>query len=107
MSSGTVLAGRDGCTAMEPGPPSASRRLDVGGPDHLTPLLGFVGNELAKFRWRARKDRATHVGKPRLDLRIGKASINFLIEPVHNLCRRVLGHSDALPCGRLVAWNKL
>src|SRR5262249_42204066 len=24
-------------------------RLDAGGPDHLTPLLGFVGNEFAEF----------------------------------------------------------
>jgi hypothetical protein len=24
-------------------------RLDVGGPDHLGPLLGFVGNQLSKL----------------------------------------------------------
>jgi len=41
-------------------------RLDVGSPDHLGPLLGFVGDE------RADKGRASQVGKPRLDLGIGE-----------------------------------
>jgi hypothetical protein len=34
---------------------SASRLLDVGGPDHLAPFLGFVGDELAKVSGRTRK----------------------------------------------------
>ena len=29
---------------------TASVRLDVEGPDHLAPLLGFVNDELAEFR---------------------------------------------------------
>src|SRR5579864_3091081 len=28
---------------------AGSLRLDAGGPDHLTPLLGFVGDELAEL----------------------------------------------------------
>ena len=28
---------------------AASVRLDVGGPDHLAPLLGFVGDETEKW----------------------------------------------------------
>jgi hypothetical protein len=31
------------------GSEKASFRLDVGRPDHLTPLLGFVGDELAEI----------------------------------------------------------
>src|SRR5215469_18113899 len=34
-----------------------SLRLDVGRPDHLAPLLGFVGHELAEVGGRARKHR--------------------------------------------------
>src|SRR5262245_54398196 len=35
-----------------------SLRLDVGRPDHLGPLLGLVGDELAEVGGRARKRRA-------------------------------------------------
>src|SRR5262245_44069630 len=39
--------------------PDRLLRLDVGGPDHLAPLLGFVGDELAEVRRRACKRFAT------------------------------------------------
>src|SRR5262245_26883976 len=35
-----------------------SLRLDVGGPDHLAPFLGFVGDEPSKVGGRTRKHRA-------------------------------------------------
>ena len=35
-----------------------SLRLDVGYPNHLGPLLGFLGDELANLGSRARKRRA-------------------------------------------------
>src|ERR1700756_4748856 len=38
-------------------------RLDVGRPDHLAPLLGFVGNVFAEVGGRAWKHSATKVGK--------------------------------------------
>src|SRR5262245_61858487 len=38
---------------------TASVRLDVGRPDHLAPLLSFVGNELSKVGGRANERRAT------------------------------------------------
>jgi hypothetical protein len=44
----------------------ASLRLDVEGPDHLAPLLGFVGDELGEVSRRARKRRAAEVGSLRL-----------------------------------------
>ena len=40
-------------------PAPASVCLDVGGPDHLAPLLGFFGDELSKIGRRAWKDRGT------------------------------------------------
>src|SRR5262249_24666574 len=44
--------------------------LEVGRPDHLGPLLGVVGNELAEIGGRAGKQRAAEVEQPRLELRI-------------------------------------
>src|SRR5215471_5756283 len=43
-----------------------SLRLDVGRPDHLGPLPGFVGDELAEVAGRAWKLGAAKVGKARL-----------------------------------------
>ena len=37
-----------------------SLRLDIRRPDHLAPLLGFVGDELAEIARRARNRHAAH-----------------------------------------------
>src|SRR5262245_10449865 len=58
---------------------AVSVRLDVGRPDHLAPLLGFVGDELAEIGGRADKRRASKVGKPRLYLGIGEAALISLL----------------------------
>src|SRR6186713_39803 len=47
-----------------------SLRLDVGRPDHLAPLLGLVGDELAEVGGRKREHVAAQFGKPRLQLGI-------------------------------------
>src|SRR2546421_11662926 len=52
-------------------------RLDVGGPDYLAPLLGFVGHELAEVGRRTWKSGATEFGEPRLYLGIGKAGVDL------------------------------
>src|SRR5262249_46714520 len=39
-------------------------RLDVGGPDHLAPLLGLVGDELAEVGGRAREHVASPAARP-------------------------------------------
>src|SRR5436309_3426116 len=57
----------------------ASLRLDVEGPDDVAPLLGFVGDELAKVGGREREHVAAQVGKPRLDLGISEASVDLLV----------------------------
>src|SRR5215471_7878016 len=51
---------------------TASVRLDVGRPDHLTPLVGLFGDEPADVGGRARKQHAAHFSEPRLDLGISK-----------------------------------
>src|SRR5262245_14934238 len=85
---------------------SASLRLDVEGPDEFAPLLRFVGDELAKLSGREREQVATQVGKPRLDLGIGEASADLLVELVDDLGRRGLRCADAIPGARFVARHK-
>jgi len=75
---------------------AGSLRLDVRELDHLAPLLGFVGDELAEVSGRADKRSASEVGEPGLDFGIGDASVNCLVELVNNL-RCVLGRADAEP----------
>jgi hypothetical protein len=58
---------------------SASLRLDVEGPDDVAPLLRFVGDELAKVGGRKREHGAAEIGKPRLDIGIGEASVDLLV----------------------------
>jgi hypothetical protein len=72
----------------------ASVRLDVEGPDPLGPLLGFLGDELAEVGRRTLKDRCAQVGKSCLDLGIGEGGIDFVVELVDDLGRRVLGNAD-------------
>src|SRR5579859_7972762 len=49
-----------------------SLRLDAGKPDHLAPLLGLVGDELAEIGRRARQQRGAEIGELGLDLRLGQ-----------------------------------
>src|SRR5262249_41850329 len=68
---------------------TASVCLDVGRPDHLAPLLRFVGNETAEITWRASEDDAAEVGELRLQLGIGEAGVDLLVELVDDLGRCV------------------
>ena len=47
---------------IDPTADRASLRLDVGGPDHLAPFLGFVGDELAEIGGRECEHVATEIG---------------------------------------------
>src|SRR5262249_14928496 len=84
-----------------------SLRLDVEGPDHLAPLLGVVGDELAEVGGRDDKRRASKVGKPCSHLGIGEARVDLPVELVNDLGRRGLRCADAVPGARLVAWHEL
>src|SRR5215475_8492114 len=94
-----------GTTVMEYLP--QLHRLDVGGPDHLSPLFGFVCDELPKVSRRARKHRTTKVGKSRHKLGVGKARIDVVVELVDDLGRRAHGCAHAVPRAHLVALYKL
>src|SRR5262245_44827846 len=63
----------------------ASFRFDVGRPDHLSPLLGFFGNERPEIARRATEDNAAQVGELSLQLGIGEAGIDLLVELLDNL----------------------
>src|ERR1700694_3428865 len=59
--------------------------LDVGRPDHLGPLLGFLGDMFSEAGRRTGKYYGAEGGKARLQLRIGEARIDLLVELVDDL----------------------
>src|SRR5262245_20908670 len=79
-----------------------SLRLDAGGLDHFGPLLGFGSNVLAEISGWATERCGAEVGKPRLDLGIGEASVDCPVEVFDNLCRRALRRTEAAPEARLI-----
>src|SRR5262249_38182652 len=85
---------------------AASVRLDVGRPDHLAPLLSFVGNELSKVGGRTREHRTSQVGEALLHVGIGESGIDLLVELLDNLRGRGFGHDDPVPASRLEARQK-
>src|SRR6516162_11666267 len=80
-----------------------SLRLDVRELDHPGPLLGFVGDEVAKFGGRHRHWLEAKANKARLCQGIGKDGIDLLAEPLDNFARSIFWHADTLPAACLVA----
>src|SRR5260370_27705840 len=74
-----------------------SLRLDVGGADHLAPLLGVVRNELAELGGRGCIGLQAQIGEPHLELRAGKRLIHELIEDRDDLWGRPRRRPDPLP----------
>jgi TPR repeat protein len=75
-------------------------RFDVVGADHLAPLFGFVGDELAEIGGRANKHRAAEVSQPRLHWCTGRSSLGygFIIRRVSKGMLRCLPRK-VRPCG--------
>src|SRR5580698_10644699 len=71
-------------------------RLDVREGDHLRPLLDFVADKLGKFSLRHRFWLNTHGKKLRVQGRIGKPRIHFLVKLVDNLGRSRCRGTDAV-----------
>src|SRR5262245_62114506 len=88
--------------SSDTGPSLTSLRLDVCPPDDLTPLLGFVGDELSEFGGRARKSNSAEFGKLCLDAGLGKACVDLFIDPLDHVNRRVPGRAQAGPPARLI-----
>src|SRR5262245_14044694 len=64
---------------------TSSLRLDVGGPDHLAPFLGFRGDQLAELSRRSRQRRAGEVSETGLHLRVVESRVDLLVELVDDL----------------------
>src|SRR5437899_1896025 len=75
----------------------ASIYLCAGELHHLGPFFSFVCDEPSEVARRACKRFNTNVGKPCLDLGIGKTGVDFRVEPIDNLHGRVLGRGHAEP----------
>src|SRR5262245_8767183 len=82
-----------------------SFRLDARELDNLPPLLAFVGDEPAEVGRRAGKRRCGQIGQSCLDLGIGEARIDLVVQLVDDLGGRVLGGAEAGPETRLIAWQ--
>jgi tripartite-type tricarboxylate transporter receptor subunit TctC len=61
-----------------------SLRLDIGELDHPGPLLGLIGDELAKIGRRPREQRAANVGETRSYLWIAETRIDLVVELADN-----------------------
>src|SRR5262249_41475546 len=72
----------------------ASFGLDIGGADHLAPLLGLLGQGPAVLAGRQRQRRAAEIGEARFDLGIGKRRVDLAIEPVDDFGRHVFGRAN-------------
>src|SRR5262245_27907111 len=84
-----------------------SLRLDVGRADHLGPLLGFVGNELAEVGRRACERVATRLSHPCFDLRIGERGVGLLVELVDDFSGRARRRAEPEPDARFIARHEL
>jgi hypothetical protein len=70
-------------------------QLDIGRPDHLCPLLGFVGDEFAKLRRRTREHDIAHLLKSRIHFGIGEPALISLLSFSMISARRGLRCADA------------
>src|SRR5262249_34333507 len=74
---------------------AGSLRLDLGRPDHLAPLPGFIGNELAKLRRRQWQWGSAKVGYSLLEPAVGEPGIDLAVEGVDNFSRCTFWRADA------------
>src|SRR5262245_58637561 len=86
---------------------SALLRLDVGGPDDLAPLLGFVSDELAKIGRRTCKHYTAQIREPGLHAGIGEGHVSLSVESLDNLAGRALGRADTKKRTCLIARHEI
>jgi hypothetical protein len=67
---------------MTPSSLGASFGLYVGRPDHLAPLIGFIGDQLPEVGGHHWHWNAAQISKPRLHLGVGERGIDLPVELV-------------------------
>jgi hypothetical protein len=70
---------------------ASSISLDGGEFDYFGPFLCFVCNEFTEVAGRACKRLSAKISKEGFHSRVGKAGINFLVEPINDCGRRIVG----------------
>src|SRR6478736_6316760 len=67
--------------------------LDARHLDHLRPLFGGLRDDGTEFRRRATDHHSAELLEPGLDLRIGEAGIELLVQAIDDVGRGVLGYA--------------
>src|SRR5262245_56205795 len=84
-----------------------SFRLHAREPDHLAPLLGLLGDQLAECRGRARNQHAAKLVELCLDRGLGQNRVDLAVELFHNRCGRLPWRADTVPRRRLEILHEL
>src|SRR5262245_45521492 len=71
--------------------------LDIRRPDHFRPFFLVVGHQSSQVLRRTWQRFTAKVGQPSFYFGIGKRRIDFLVERVDDLDRRVLGRKKSKP----------
>src|SRR5262249_27670337 len=87
--------------------PPCSLHLDVARADEFAPLVGFLGDHLGEIRGRHRRRLDAQLGKPRLQLGIGEAGVDLVVQSHDDLGRRVARRADAVAAGSLITHHRL
>src|SRR5215510_9339626 len=74
----------------------------IGRQNHPAPLLDLVGDQFGEVGGRPAKNRATEIGKPRLEFRISDADVDFFVQFFDDVFRYALWTAKAIPRTYLV-----
>src|ERR1700736_561832 len=81
--------------------------LEAGRADHLAPLRGIIGDELAKLGRGHGRRLSSHIGKSRVELGVCETGINLAVELVDDVARGFSRRANAVPSDRLVTRHEV
>src|SRR4029077_4581627 len=84
---------------------TGSLRLEAGEFDHLAPLLGLLGDQLAEVGGRAGNRVTVKISHPSLHRWIDERRVDLAIELLNDLGWGALGNADAEEAGDYIAWD--
>src|SRR6266404_7315266 len=102
---------QEGSVSVAINPPWGSQlgclfRLQIGCFDHSTPFLGLLGEVLSEFGGRSNKGSGAQLRKSGLQLCVGDARIDLLVQPVDNLGACVSWSANTIPGTRFITWEE-